>query len=150
MRVNRAYVDVPLAVGTRIALPESAAAHLLRVLRLGVGDGCVLFNGDGNDYDARIVAADKRGESSYIRAFSLHPGTIRSNLSRHLSKDALAGFGVALQDPHGYLPPGNSAAECGIFKAIEQGAATTVWCATNPKLKSYGGVYCEDVDIAVE
>ena len=61
MRVNRAYVDVPLAVGTRIALPESAAAHLLRVLRLGVGDGCVLFNGDGNDYDARIVAADKRG-----------------------------------------------------------------------------------------
>ena len=61
MRVNRAYVDGSLAVGMRRALPESAAAHLLRVLRLGVGDGCVLFNGDGNDYDARIVAAHKRG-----------------------------------------------------------------------------------------
>jgi len=61
MRVNRAHVDQPLAVGTRVALPENAAAHLLRVLRLGVGDCCVLFNGDGHDYDARIVAAGKRG-----------------------------------------------------------------------------------------
>ena len=61
MRVNRVYIDGPLAVAGRIALPESAAAHLLRVLRLGLGDGCVLFNGDGNDYGARIVAVDKRG-----------------------------------------------------------------------------------------
>src|SRR3546814_13815065 len=36
-------------------------ARLLRVLRLDVGDGCVLFNGDGHDYDARVVAAGKRG-----------------------------------------------------------------------------------------
>lgn len=61
MRVNRAYVDAPLAVGASLALPGAAAAHLIRVLRLGVGDACVLFNGDGHDYDARIVAADKRG-----------------------------------------------------------------------------------------
>src|SRR3546814_7060299 len=61
MRVNRAYVDGTLAVGARVALPEDAAAHLLRVLRLDVGDGCVLFNGDGHDYDARVVAAGKRG-----------------------------------------------------------------------------------------
>src|SRR3546814_6587150 len=61
MRVNRAYVDRALAVGARVALPEGAAAHLLRVLRLDVGDGCVLFNGDGHDYDARVVAAGKRG-----------------------------------------------------------------------------------------
>src|SRR3546814_19696567 len=61
MRVNRAYVDGTLAVGARVALPEDAAAHLLRVLRLDVGDGCVLFNGDGHDYDARVVAAGTRG-----------------------------------------------------------------------------------------
>src|SRR3546814_8099055 len=61
MRVNRAYVDRALAVEARVALPEGAAAHLLRVLRLDVGDGCVLFNGDGHDYDARVVAAGKRG-----------------------------------------------------------------------------------------
>ncbi|GAA3916452.1 16S rRNA (uracil(1498)-N(3))-methyltransferase [Luteimonas lutimaris] len=66
MRVNRAHVDAALAVGARVALPEGAAAHLLRVLRLGVGDGCVLFNGDGHDYDARIVVADKRGGEAEV------------------------------------------------------------------------------------
>lgn len=45
---------------------ESAAAHLLRVLRLGVGDACVLFNGDGRDYEARIVAATKKAAEAQI------------------------------------------------------------------------------------
>lgn len=60
MRLTRVHVDEPLAVGREIALPDSAAAHLGRVLRLGVGDACVLFNGDGHDYAARIVAMNKR------------------------------------------------------------------------------------------
>jgi hypothetical protein len=34
------------------------------------------------------------------------------------------------------------------FKTIEQGAATTVWCAVSPELNGKGGVYCEDCDIA--
>jgi len=33
-------------------------------------------------------------------------------------------------------------------KTTEQGAATSVWCATSPQLEGKGGVYCEDVDIA--
>ncbi len=61
MRVIRAFVDLPLAPGARVALPESAAAHLTRVLRLRDGDACVLFNGDGHDYDARLAGAGKRG-----------------------------------------------------------------------------------------
>ncbi|RPE75460.1 16S rRNA (uracil(1498)-N(3))-methyltransferase [Vulcaniibacterium tengchongense] len=60
MRLTRVHVDAPLAPGGELALPESAAAHLTRVLRLGVGDACVLFDGRGHDYDARIVAAGKR------------------------------------------------------------------------------------------
>jgi len=60
MRVIRAFVDMPLAIGARVALPEAAAAHLVRVLRLREGDDCVLFNGDGHDYTARIVATGKR------------------------------------------------------------------------------------------
>ena len=60
MRLTRVHIDDALRVGTEIALPESAAAHLGRVLRLGVGDACVLFNGDGHDYAARIVALGKR------------------------------------------------------------------------------------------
>ena len=61
MRLTRVHVDAPLSEGMELALPDSAAAHLTRVLRLAVGDACVLFNGDGRDHDARIVALDKRG-----------------------------------------------------------------------------------------
>jgi len=68
MRQNREYIDAPLAVGARVELPEAAAAHLLRVLRLGVGDGCVLFNGDGFDYDCRLTAAGKRGGEAEVLA----------------------------------------------------------------------------------
>jgi len=60
MRVIRAFVEMPLASGAEITLPEAAAAHLTRVLRLGVGDACVLFNGDGHDYAARIISVGKR------------------------------------------------------------------------------------------
>ena len=60
MRVIRAFVDRPLSVGDAFALPEEAAAHLVRVLRLREGDDCVLFNGDGHDYAARLDAIGKR------------------------------------------------------------------------------------------
>ena len=35
------------------------------------------------------------------------------------------------------------------FKSTEQGAATTVFAATSPQLDGLGGVYLEDVDIAL-
>jgi 16S rRNA (uracil1498-N3)-methyltransferase len=60
MRVMRAFVDCPLAVGESVTLPEDAATHLVRVLRLREGDGCVLFNGDGHDYVATLEAVGKR------------------------------------------------------------------------------------------
>lgn len=60
MRLTRVHVDLPLAPGMEVSLPEAPAAHLARVLRLGVGDACVLFNGDGRDYAARVVANGKR------------------------------------------------------------------------------------------
>lgn len=60
MRTTRVHIDVPLAPGTDLTLPEGAAVHLARVLRLTIGDEFVVFNGDGHDYAARIVAQDKR------------------------------------------------------------------------------------------
>src|SRR5690606_4090275 len=36
------------------------ANHLVRVLRLREGDACVLFNGDGHDYPARLASVGKR------------------------------------------------------------------------------------------
>jgi hypothetical protein len=34
------------------------------------------------------------------------------------------------------------------FKSTEEGASTSVWCATSPLLDGMGGVYCEDCNIA--
>lgn len=60
MRLTRVFVDAPLAAGARVTLPPEAAAHLTRVLRLGPGDPCVVFNGAGGEYPARIASAGRR------------------------------------------------------------------------------------------
>ncbi|MBB2803840.1 16S rRNA (uracil(1498)-N(3))-methyltransferase [Xanthomonas arboricola] len=60
MRLTRSHVALPLHCDQEVTLPEESANHLLRVLRLREGDACVLFNGDGNDYHARITLAGKR------------------------------------------------------------------------------------------
>ena len=60
MRIVRHYVDAALAEGAIVALPEHAVAHLVRVLRLGLGDPVTLFNGDGFDYPAKISSLSKK------------------------------------------------------------------------------------------
>ena len=73
-----------------------------------------------------------------IRAFSLHPGRIGTNLSRHLTLEEMVEAGFRDED-------GNI---IGDVKTIEQGAATQVWAATSPQLAGLGGVYLEDCDVA--
>ncbi len=65
MRLSRCHVNVPLILGNEIILPELVANHLLRVLRLCEGDTCVLFNGDGHDYLARLIARQARGVGTH-------------------------------------------------------------------------------------
>lgn len=60
MRVTRCAVPLALQAGQTLSLPEEAANHLVRVMRLREGDTCVLFNGDGHDYSATLVAVGKR------------------------------------------------------------------------------------------
>jgi 16S rRNA (uracil1498-N3)-methyltransferase len=59
MRLTRIYVDEPLAVGQQLVLPEQAATHLTRVLRLRAGAGLSLFNGHGGEYQAELVAIER-------------------------------------------------------------------------------------------
>ncbi|UHQ19804.1 16S rRNA (uracil(1498)-N(3))-methyltransferase [Lysobacter sp. KIS68-7] len=68
MRTTRVHVDLPLARGAHVALPEDAANHLVRVLRMREGDACVLFNGDGHDYPATLTVANKRGVEADVGA----------------------------------------------------------------------------------
>ena len=88
------------------------------------------------------IALDARGRDSGIRAFSLHPGQILTELARHLSAEEIDGFGA--RDANG-VPKVDPAKG---MKTPQQGAATSVWCATSPQLDGLGGVYCEDCDVA--
>jgi NAD(P)-dependent dehydrogenase (short-subunit alcohol dehydrogenase family) len=85
------------------------------------------------------VHLDSLGAPHGIRAFAVHPGGIVTPLQRHLTMAEQVAMGWF--DAEGNI---NSR-----FKTVEQGAATSVWCATSPLLAGKGGVYCEDCDIAV-
>ncbi len=50
---------MPLAVGTVSTLPEGAARHAARVLRMTVGDEMTLFDGTGGEYACRIAAVER-------------------------------------------------------------------------------------------
>ncbi len=60
MRLSRLFIDQPLAVGQEIILPKESAHYLLNVLRLRAGASVILFNGQGGEYVARLIAATKK------------------------------------------------------------------------------------------
>ncbi len=57
---TRLYCGLALSPGAEIVLPEAAARHAVTVLRLQVGDTLNLFNGEGGEYRATLVAVSKR------------------------------------------------------------------------------------------
>jgi len=59
VRLTRVYVEEPLASGKRCLVAGSAANHMVRVLRLGVGAAVTLFDGAGGEYAARIESLKK-------------------------------------------------------------------------------------------
>lgn len=61
VRMSRVFVDVPLATGDQVRLPDEAARHLSTVLRLRRGDTCWLFRGDGREYRAELVESNRQG-----------------------------------------------------------------------------------------
>jgi hypothetical protein len=88
------------------------------------------------------VALDSIGQHSGVRAFSVHPGGIVTDLVRHMSSEQLAASKVIDKDGRPIIDPGNNK------KTPQQGAATSVWCAASTLLDGMGGVYCADCDIA--
>jgi NAD(P)-dependent dehydrogenase (short-subunit alcohol dehydrogenase family) len=80
------------------------------------------------------LALDARGEPHRVRAFSVHPGAVMTELVRSLPGEELEAIRARLAGS--------------TYKTTDQGAATSVWCATSRQLDGMGGVYCEDVDVA--
>ena len=65
-----------------------------------------------------------------MRAFSVHPGGVLTELARYMSDQELAELAATFRDS-----PTNTG-----LKTPEQGAATQVWAATSPQLHGLGGV----------
>jgi NAD(P)-dependent dehydrogenase (short-subunit alcohol dehydrogenase family) len=85
---------------------------------------------------------DRRASKHGVRAFAVHPGRIATDLQRSIPLVELQELGF--RDQHGNIPED----QLKLYKTVEQGTATSVWCATSPALNGMGGVYCENVDIA--
>jgi 16S rRNA (uracil1498-N3)-methyltransferase len=96
-------------VGREYALPEEVAHHALRVLRLSEGDRVTLFTGDGGEYAATLLRADKRSAVARIDAFhaaeresalrvTLVQGIAANDAMDHAVRKAVE-LGVALIQP---------------------------------------------------
>jgi len=88
------------------------------------------------------VALDSIGQRKGVRAFAVHPGGIATELIRYMSKAQIEAYKIIDEAGKPIIDPENNK------KTPQQGAATTVWCATSPQLEGMGGVYCADCDIA--
>ncbi len=66
----RLYVDSPLAVGQELILPKESAHYLLNVLRLRLGAMVTLFNGEGGEYIANLVAITKKAARLQVNDYN--------------------------------------------------------------------------------
>jgi NAD(P)-dependent dehydrogenase (short-subunit alcohol dehydrogenase family) len=102
--------------------------------------------GYGRSKTANILFAvefDRRHRGRGVRASALMPGTIQTELSRHVKQEDLEALfaSVNADNAAAGLPPLE-------LKTIPQGAATSVWAAAVAEADAIGGRYCEDCNVA--
>jgi NAD(P)-dependent dehydrogenase (short-subunit alcohol dehydrogenase family) len=89
------------------------------------------------------VELDRRLRERNIRAASLHPGGIMTELLRYTTPEMLQRMAVQsarrADGSQGAAPK---------VKTVQQGAATTVWAAFVASAADIGGRYCEDCQVA--
>jgi NAD(P)-dependent dehydrogenase (short-subunit alcohol dehydrogenase family) len=103
------------------------------------------FGAYGRSKTANILFAvefDRRHKAGGVRAAAVHPGGIRTELSRHMTPEALRQLvdSINASQPVG-APPFK-------WKSIPQGAATSVWAGVVAPATDVGGLYCEDCHVA--
>jgi len=85
---------------------------------------------------------DRRHKGRGVRACSVHPGGIVTELARYMTEEAVA------QMTEMTMAEAGGRAEDIKFKTVEQGAATTVWAAVTASADAIGGRYCEDCQVS--
>jgi NAD(P)-dependent dehydrogenase (short-subunit alcohol dehydrogenase family) len=100
----------------------------------------------GRSKTANILFAvefDRRHRGDGVRATAVHPGGIRTELSRHMKPEALQAMMDRL---NAQMQAAGKPAYS--FKTVPQGAATTVWAGVVASAEEVGGRYCEDCHVA--
>jgi NAD(P)-dependent dehydrogenase (short-subunit alcohol dehydrogenase family) len=87
------------------------------------------------------VALDDRLKGRGIRATSLHPGGIQTELGRHLTPELMAQMRARIAASTGNQAPAFR------FKSVPQGSATSVWAGFVAPAEAVGGHYCEDCHV---
>jgi NAD(P)-dependent dehydrogenase (short-subunit alcohol dehydrogenase family) len=102
------------------------------------------FLGYGRSKTANIlyaVALDNRLKGRGIRATSLHPGGIQTELGRHMTPELVAQMMARIEAA---AAKGGAAFR---FKSVPQGSATSVWAGFVAPADAVGGHYCEDCHV---
>lgn len=84
---------------------------------------------------------DRRHKGRGIRAASVHPGGIHTELGRHMTQAAMDALLASIKSS---MPEGAEFE----WKSIPQGAATSVWAGVVASPDAVGGLYCEDCHVA--
>jgi NAD(P)-dependent dehydrogenase (short-subunit alcohol dehydrogenase family) len=84
------------------------------------------------------VEFDRRHRDEGIRAVAVHPGGIRTELTRHLTPEAMKKVSERRAASN------NVPRE----KTVPQGAATALWAGVVARAEEIGGRYCEDCHVA--
>jgi 16S rRNA (uracil1498-N3)-methyltransferase len=69
MQVPRIYIDQPLESNQELRLAASASHYLINVLRLKVGRPLLIFNGDGGEFQAKLIAREKKLAILHVGAY---------------------------------------------------------------------------------
>ena len=88
------------------------------------------------------VEFDRRHKARGIRATAVHPGSIRTELMRHVDEAAM---GERVQAIRAAM---EKAGKSFALKTIPQGAATSVWAGITAHAEDVGGRYCENCHVA--
>lgn len=98
------------------------------------------------------VAMNARLADRGVRAFSVHPGVILTNLGRYMSEEDRAEMVGRMIKRMGGDPEAAKDVDFNklpmFIKSVEQGAATSCWAATAASLDEYGGRYLADCQVA--
>ena len=60
MYIPRLYIDMPLAQGEEIGLPQAQTHHIQHVLRMRLNEKLILFNHSDSEYDCHIQHIDRK------------------------------------------------------------------------------------------